>query len=229
LPTIAAVRKAAAAGPNSATRPKATDACASGSSAQVMPKAATKNVVSGHCRTSDTVTGITLDAPHSARLVAVNGRGHFGRASSARHHSHIEVAMRGHTGAAVVLSLMALAPRLAAQDAAPAAATEGPTVTEAAVGTAVTDRQLQGAAETFPATVGTVFFFTRIGSTQAGTEVEHVWYHADQEVGRKALSIGGSPWRTWSSKIIPPEATGSWRVDVVSNGAVIKSVSFTVQ
>jgi hypothetical protein len=49
------------------------------------------------------------------------------------------------------------------------------------------------------------------------------------EVGRKQLNIGGSPWRTWSSKLIPADATGDWRVDVVADGKVIKSVPFKVQ
>ncbi|MBI2537226.1 MAG: DUF2914 domain-containing protein [Gemmatimonadetes bacterium] len=56
-----------------------------------------------------------------------------------------------------------------------------------------------------------------------------MWYFGDQEVARVELSIGGSPWRTWSSKTIPAEATGSWRVDIVANGNVLKSLAFTVQ
>lgn len=113
---------------------------------------------------------------------------------------------------------------LAAQD--PAA--EGPTV-EAAVGTAIVDRELQGAAETFPPTVGTVYCWIKVSKTQAGTTVDAVWYHSDVEVGRKTLNIGGSPWRTNSSKIIPPDATGDWRVDIVADGKVLKSVAFKVQ
>ena len=136
--------------------------------------------------------------------------------------------MRAHWLAvsAVSLSLMTAA-QVAAQEAA--AQEAGPVVTEAAVGTSVMDRQLQGAAESFPATVGTVYCFTRIGQTQAGATIEHVWYFGDQEVARKELSVGGSPWRTWSSKVIPAEATGDWRVDIVAGGTVIKSVAFKVQ
>ena len=46
---------------------------------------------------------------------------------------------------------------------------------------------------------------------------------------KKELEIGGSPWRTWSSKIIPPDATGDWHADVVADGKVLKSVAFKVQ
>lgn len=123
---------------------------------------------------------------------------------------------------AVTLSCVAAGRGLAQEQA-------GPVVMEAAVGTAVVDRELQGAAEMFPATVGTLYCFSRIGQTQAGTTIEHVWYFGDQEVARVELSIGGSPWRTWSSKTIPAEATGSWRVDIVANGNVLKSLAFTVQ
>ena len=123
---------------------------------------------------------------------------------------------------AMVLSGLAAAGTAVAQEA------QGPTV-EASVGTAVQDRALQGAAETFPTTVGTVYCYTKIGKTHAGDSVEHVWYHGDQEVGRVKLNVGGSPWRTWSSKVVPAEATGDWRVDVVQEGKVLKSVNFKVQ
>ena len=136
--------------------------------------------------------------------------------------------MRAHWLAvsAVSLSLMTAAPVAAQEAAAPQG---GPAVVEGGVGTAVMDRELQGIAESFPATVGTVYCFTKVGQTQAGTTIEHVWYFGDEEVARKELPIGGSPWRTWSSKTIPAEATGAWRVDVVAGGTVIKSFAFTVQ
>ena len=127
---------------------------------------------------------------------------------------------------AVALSLVMAAP-VEAQEAA--AQASGPTVDEGGVGTGVVDRALQGMAESFPATVATLYCFTRIGHTEAGATVEHVWYFNDQEVARKELTVGGSPWRTWSSKTIPAEATGAWRVDVVAGGTVIKSFAFTVQ
>jgi len=130
--------------------------------------------------------------------------------------------MRARWLAVTLVPLLTVpAARLAAQDA-------GPTV-EAAVGTAIVNRELQGAAETFPANVGTVYCYIKVSKTQAGAAIEAVWYHSDVEVGRKALNIGGSPWRTSSSKIIPPDATGDWRVDVVSDGKVVKSVSFKGQ
>jgi hypothetical protein len=131
--------------------------------------------------------------------------------------------MRRYSTALTLVLLSALATvRVAAQE------TEGPTV-DASVGTAVQDRALQGAADSFPATVGTVYCFAKIGKVQPGTEFEFVWYHGTDEVGRVKFTPKASPWRTWSSKIIPPEATGDWRVDIVQGDKVLKSVSFKVQ
>lgn len=126
----------------------------------------------------------------------------------------------GWIAAALVLSLGTVT-SVAAQDA-------GPTV-EAAVGTSIVNRELEGASDTFPSTVGTVYCWIKVSNTQAGTTVDAVWYHSNVEVGRKTLNIGGSPWRTNSSKIIPLDATGDWRVDIVADGRVLKSVSFKVQ
>ena len=137
--------------------------------------------------------------------------------------------MHGRWLTATVVSLTTLVTsRVMAQGAA-AAQDAGPTVMEAAVGTGVADRQLQGAGESFPATVGNVFCLIKVGKTQSGAQIELVWYHSNTEVGRKQLTMGGSPWRTWGSKVIPPDATGDWRVDVVADGKVLKSVAFKVQ
>src|SRR5260370_37762950 len=84
--------------------------------------------------------------------------------------------------------------------------TEGPTV-DAAIGTAVQDRELQGAADSFPTTVGKVYCFTKLGKVQPGSEFEHVWYHGNDEVGRETLKAESSPWRTWSSRNIPRAPT----------------------
>lgn len=125
------------------------------------------------------------------------------------------------------LSLFVAAPVMAQEPAAPAAASD--VQVEAEVGTAVAERMLSGAAQSFPASVGRVYCFTRVTGAEAGSQVQHVWYHGDEEVARVTLNIGGSPWRTWSSKTLPEDAAGQWRVDVVQNDQVLTSVSFTVE
>jgi hypothetical protein len=135
--------------------------------------------------------------------------------------------MRKYWPAVLVASALIVAPsRTFAQEqaGAPRAAASA----EAAVGTAVAERTLTGAADTFTADVGTLFCFSKISNAE-DSDIEHVWYHNDAEVARVKLHIGGSPWRTHSSKKLGEDAAGSWRCDVVQDGNVIKSVAFKVQ
>lgn len=101
-----------------------------------------------------------------------------------------------------------------------------PTV-EAQVASEIVDRMPEGAGSAFPADVGEVFCWTRV-SGAAGSTIQHVWIHEGTEFP-VTLDIGGSPWRTWSSKSIPPEWSGEWRVEVRDGeGNVLQTVSFTV-
>ncbi|HMC54284.1 MAG TPA: DUF2914 domain-containing protein [Gemmatimonadaceae bacterium] len=135
--------------------------------------------------------------------------------------------MRTYWPAVLVASALMAAPsRSFAQEQAGAA--KAAASAEAGVGTAVAERTLTGAAESFKADVGTLYCFSKI-SNAADSDVEHVWYHDDQEVGRVKLHVGGSPWRTHSSKKLGENAAGSWRCDVVQDAKVIKSVAFKVE
>jgi Protein of unknown function (DUF2914) len=105
----------------------------------------------------------------------------------------------------------------------------GATVAEMVFCTSVQDRQPIGEADTFGDDVGSVTCFTRITGVDGESSVTHVWYHGDEEMGRVELPVRASTWRTWSAKTILPEATGQWRVDVLSAGGdVLKSATFTV-
>jgi hypothetical protein len=101
---------------------------------------------------------------------------------------------------------------------------------EVAVGTAVADRMLSGAAETFAAaTTEKLYCFSKVTDAE-NTEIEHVWYKGEAEVARVKLRVGGSPWRTHSSKNIGPDGAGDWRCEVVgSDGKVIQSARFKVE
>lgn len=135
--------------------------------------------------------------------------------------------MRKHWSV-LLLATLVLAPTVArAQQPTQAGAPKAAAV-EAGVGTAVADRQLTGMAESFPASAGTLVCYMKI-TDAADTEVQHVWYKGDTEMGRVTLKIGGSPWRTWSSKKLPPDAAGDWRCDVVQDGKVLQSVKFKVE
>ena len=116
---------------------------------------------------------------------------------------------------------------------APALAAEGAgshlTVPDAAICAEVKDRQPNGTATSFPASVGRLYCFTKVEGASEPTKVTHVWFHGDKEVHRIDLSIGGPGWRTWSYKTVPPDWTGAWHVDVQdAAGEVIYSIPFTV-
>jgi hypothetical protein len=101
-----------------------------------------------------------------------------------------------------------------------------PTV-EAEVATSIVDRMPQGSASQFPADVGELYVWTRVTGA-GGTTMQHVWMHDGNEYP-VAIAVGGSPWRTWSSKVIPTEWAGEWTVEIrAQDGAVLETLSFTV-
>jgi hypothetical protein len=128
--------------------------------------------------------------------------------------------------------VLGFAGAVAAQDttaAAAAAATAQSVVTvEAVLARNVVDRAPQDTGVAFPADVGGLVLWTRV-TGGAGQTLNHAWFHGDTEVGNVPLSIGGSPWRTWSRKTIPMEATGAWHVEIRdAAGTVLKRIDFTV-
>ena len=128
----------------------------------------------------------------------------------------------------IAASSQALAQQQPAQSGTPAAPAAAAANVEAAVGTSIAERQLAGAGESFPAGTSKLYCFTKI-SNAADSEIEHVWYRGDAEQGRVMLKIGGTPWRTWSSKSLGPDSAGDWRCDVVKDGAVLQSIRFKVE
>ena len=93
----------------------------------------------------------------------------------------------------------------------------------------IENRQPVNPGSIFPDTVGRLFCFTQVSTSEAPVEIYHIWYHNDEEINRVPLNIGSQSWRTWSAKTIKPERTGRWRVDVAtSSGAVIESRSFSI-
>ncbi len=103
-------------------------------------------------------------------------------------------------------------------------------VEESAIALDVIDRMPVGSDSTFVASVGRVYYWTRVAGAEGEVAIHHVWFHGDQEMADIELRIGGSPWRTWSNKAIVPEWTGDWRVEARdSAGNVIATIRFTVQ
>lgn len=126
--------------------------------------------------------------------------------------------------------LFGLVGPLAAQDSTAAAATPAPSaVTVAAVlARTLVDRAPQDTGTAFPDSVGTVVLWMRVNGAN-GQTLHHVWFFGDTQVGDVPLTIGGSPWRTWSRKTVPPEAKGAWHVEIRDDaGTVLKRIDFTV-
>jgi DUF2914 family protein len=131
--------------------------------------------------------------------------------------------------------LLGLAGSLAAQDttarpaAPPAAAAPAATVSvEAVLARSVMDRVPQDTGTAFSDSVGTIVLWMRV-TDASGQTLHHVWFHGGDEVSDVPLTISGSPWRTWSRKTIPVEATGAWHVEIRDDaGTVLKRIDFTV-
>jgi hypothetical protein len=136
--------------------------------------------------------------------------------------------MRKHWPAVLMSLAMAIPSVASAQDATQAGAAKAAASAEAAVGTSIENRTLGGAAESFPATTQVLWCFSRV-SNAADSQVEHVWYKGDTEMGRVQLKVGGSPWRVYSSKKLGESPSGDWRCDVVQDGKVLQSVKFKVE
>ena len=112
----------------------------------------------------------------------------------------------------------------------PAMAQEGLAVEESTIARDVVDRMPVEPGATFTADVGRLFCWTRITGAEGSTSVHHVWFLEDQEMADVELNVGGSSWRTHSSKAIVPEWTGNWRVEVRDNsGNVLETIRFSVQ
>ena len=102
-------------------------------------------------------------------------------------------------------------------------------VEEAVVCTNVVDRQPVDSAVSFPASVGRLYFFTRITGAPEPAQVVHVWYYGDVERARVTLAVNGSNWRTYSSKVVQLHEVGAWRVEVLdADGNNLHTVQFDV-
>lgn len=123
-------------------------------------------------------------------------------------------------------ALLAAAPMDAAAQEGMDSAVE---ISRAVVATDVQDREPVGEATTFPADVGTVYFYTVFEGDFGEQGFEHVWVRDGEEIARVPLMARGPRWRTWSSKVIPPDWAGSWTVRVLdTDGNELESVDFTV-
>ncbi len=91
----------------------------------------------------------------------------------------------------------------------------------------VAERQPVGEGEEFTSDIAQLVAWTRVTGL-ADTTVRHVWRHQGHERVLE-LTVGGSPWRTWSRKSIPAAWTGDWSVEVLdAQGNILATAEFTV-
>lgn len=135
--------------------------------------------------------------------------------------------MKGMLSLAAALSLAGTS-LLAAQDPTLTPVAQSQVTVEAVLARSVMDRVPVDTGTAFPAGPGEIILWTRVTGGE-GQTIHHVWFFGETEVGNVPLTIGGSPWRTWSRKTIPAEATGAWRVEVRdAAGNVLNRIDFTV-
>ncbi len=75
--------------------------------------------------------------------------------------------------------------------------------------------------------ISKVYFFTRITDLK-GQQVVHRWSYQGKSMAEVTLNIGADSWRTYSSKRLIPSWQGDWQVDVLLDGEVIHSHTFTL-
>jgi hypothetical protein len=112
--------------------------------------------------------------------------------------------------------------------AAPLAGQEGGlSVGEMAICTGVEGRMPVGESTQFLDPIDRLYCFTRIVGATDTITVRHVWYFGEEEKARVDLPVRSASWRTWSSKMMLPAWSGTWRVDVLGpGGEVLQSREF---
>jgi len=102
-------------------------------------------------------------------------------------------------------------------------------VAEASLTTEIIDRLPVDQVDTLPDGVSTLYCFSRIVGAAEETKIQHVWFRGEQEMARIELPVRSINWRTWSSKRIPADWSGSWRVEIQDQyGEVLTTLPFAV-
>lgn len=106
---------------------------------------------------------------------------------------------------------------------------QGLTVEQTVICKNVVNRSPVDAGNSFATSIDKIFCFTKIVGANQPSEITHVWYFDGTERDRVTLTVGGSPWRTYSSKRLRPNDVGSWHVDVLdAGGNMLDRVAFNV-
>lgn len=104
------------------------------------------------------------------------------------------------------------------------------TAADVAITTQISERVPVDRVEVYPAQNGKLYCFSLIEGATEETSVEHVWLYQGREMARVTLPVRSARWRTYSSKKIVPEWTGTWEVRVVdSAGNQLATARFRIE
>jgi hypothetical protein len=102
-------------------------------------------------------------------------------------------------------------------------------VENAAIGEDVVNHEVVSQGDSFSASVGKLYCFSKITNIENPTKVVHVWYYGSEQRARVALNVNPPAWRTYSSKIIQAQEIGAWRVEILDqDGNLLETVRFQV-
>ena len=103
------------------------------------------------------------------------------------------------------------------------------TVEQGVICRGVSYRKPVGIGDSFPASVGKVYCFTRIDGAQSPARITHAWYFRDTAMARVTLKVNSSRSSVYSSMTIKPGAVGEWYVEVLGpEKEVLETVGFTI-
>jgi hypothetical protein len=101
------------------------------------------------------------------------------------------------------------------------------TVEKAQVGTAIQDRELQGAATEFDKSVTRVYGWARVSSESVPTKVHFIWSADGKQEADVPVDLKVPSGRLWSSKSVWP---AHWKLDVSDDaGKALATQEFVVK
>ncbi len=90
----------------------------------------------------------------------------------------------------------------------------------------VENREPVNETSAFDKTIGRIYTWTKITSTDAPVKIKHIYYADDKKVAEIELNVKAKTYRVWSNKAVWP---GNWKVEVTTeDGKMLSAVTFTV-
>lgn len=86
-----------------------------------------------------------------------------------------------------------------------------------------------GVSDVFPIDTKELICFNRISGADGDTEIIHNWYFNESLVSSITLPVKTGNWRTYSLKVLPAEAVGDWKVEILTkDGRFLQKIYFLV-